>query len=297
MDNIPEMVLVVDAQNRIVDANDAAQKWLQKPAATLVGSHIVDVFSAWPELIRRYQSLNDVREQVQIPGDPSHTFELIISSLYNRVGELEGRIIVAHDISEHKDMEVQLMNVNNSLKIKLAEIEALQEKLRENAIRDPLTGVFNRRYLAETIEGEFARAERDNIPISIIIMDVDHFKQFNDRYGHKCGDLVLQSIGKLLCKNTRRGDIVCRYGGEEFIILLPNAPLSAACQRAEDWRKAFEAMAVEYNGQHLHGTLSAGVASYPLHGATGDAILSAADQALYQSKTNGRNQVAVYSPS
>src|SRR5690606_7310067 len=108
---------------------------------------------------------------------------------------------------------------NQSLQSQLNENEQLRLQLQEQAIRDPLTGVFNRRFFAESLDTETAQALRDNTPFSIIIMDVDHFKQFNDTYGHKCGDIVLQHLAKFLTDNTRRGDIVCRYGGEEFVIL------------------------------------------------------------------------------
>ena len=128
------------------------------------------------------------------------------------------------------------------------------------------------------------------------MMDVDYFKQFNDQYGHKCGDQVLQYLAKLLTSETRRSDIVCRYGGEEFVVLMPDATLEVARQRAEGWRQHFASNPFEYNGEKLHVSFSVGLASFPLHGLSGEAILQIADQALYESKANGRNMVTVYHP-
>jgi diguanylate cyclase (GGDEF)-like protein len=125
---------------------------------------------------------------------------------------------------------------------------------------------------------------------------VDYFKKFNDTYGHKCGDLVLQTLANFLVENTRRSDIVCRFGGEEFVVLMPDAQVDAAYERAELFRKNFSELVVEYEGQQLKCTFSAGVASFPQHAASGEALLSLADEALYTSKANGRNRVTIYKP-
>jgi diguanylate cyclase (GGDEF)-like protein len=129
-----------------------------------------------------------------------------------------------------------------------------------------------------------------------LILDVDHFKQFNDTYGHKCGDIVLQALANFLNENTRQGDIVCRYGGEEFVILMTDVASDAAYKRAELFRSNFENMTVAYEGKELKCTFSAGIASYPIHAGSGEALLILADQALYQSKASGRNRVSIYSP-
>ncbi len=139
-----------------------------------------------------------------------------------------------------------------------------------------------------------ARAERENTPVTIVIMDMDNFKQFNDSYGHKCGDVILQAITKFLIDHSRRGDVVCRYGGEEFVILMPNASLETGFERAEMWRQDFSESVIEYEDMKLSATFSAGVATFPQHGTTGDAILQAADSALYKSKDAGKNKVTEY---
>jgi diguanylate cyclase (GGDEF)-like protein/PAS domain S-box-containing protein len=197
------------------------------------------------------------------------------------------------EVAERGRAETGLREANKRLQVQLAEIVALQVQLQEQAIRDPLTGLFNRRYLAETLERELARAHRAGTVLSVVLLDVDRFKLLNDNYGHKAGDLVLQALARLLQSDTRHEDIACRYGGEEFVLVLVGAPPPAAAQRAERWRLACEAQSVMYEGWDLRTTISLGVAAYPQHGVTTDELLKAADRALYQAKSRGRNQVAV----
>jgi diguanylate cyclase (GGDEF)-like protein/PAS domain S-box-containing protein len=294
LEYIPEMVFVVDAHDRLVDANPVARQMLGKSMDEIVGKDPLDVFREWPQLLNRFLTANETREQIQIPGDPPRTLELVVSALYNQFNQLEGRVIVAHDITEHKWLENDLKYANEALTHQLAEINKLRADLQEQAIRDPLTNVYNRRYLAEFLGKEVARAEREQAPLSVVIMDVDNFKQFNDTYGHKCGDIVLKAIANFLVEHTRRGDVVCRYGGEEFVILMPGATLEDGYERAEIWRQSFSETPVEYDGMKLFTTFSAGVATFPQHGTTDESLLQAADRALYQSKNAGKNKVTMY---
>ena len=201
---------------------------------------------------------------------------------------------MAHDVTERKWLEDDLKYANEVLSNQLEVINKLRDELQEQAIRDPLTNAYNRRYLSEFLDKEVARAERENTPVTVVIMDMDNFKQFNDTYGHKCGDLILQAITKFLNEHSRRGDVVCRYGGEEFVILMPNASLETGFERAEMWRQDFSESVIDYDGMKLSATFSAGVATFPQHGKTGDAILQAADKALYWSKDAGKNKVLQY---
>jgi diguanylate cyclase (GGDEF)-like protein/PAS domain S-box-containing protein len=294
MEHIPEMVFVVDAHDRVLDANSVAQKKLGKSMDEIVGKHPLEVFREWPQLVNRFLNANEPHEEIQIPGDPPRTLELVVSPLYNQFNKLEGRVIVAYDITEHKWLENDLTYANETLKRQLIEIEKLRAELQEQAIRDPLTNVYNRRYMAEFLDKEIARAERESTPVSVVIMDMDNFKQFNDTYGHKCGDVVLQAFANFLMEHTRRGDVVCRYGGEEFVILMPNATLGIGYERAETWRRDFSETGIEYEGMNFFTTFSAGVACFPDHGSIGDALLQRADKALYYSKNTGRNRVTRY---
>lgn len=295
LEHIPEMVFVIDAQDRVLDANFAAQKTLGKSLDQIIGGDVLEVFHSWPELINRFLTRHEAHEEIQIPGDPPRTLEIIVSALYNRFKQLEGRIVVAHDITGRKWLENNLKYANETLEKQLEDIKSLRAELQEQAIRDPLTNVYNRRFLADAMDRELAQADRSEKPASVVIIDIDFFKQFNDTYGHRCGDHVLQYIAEFLGTRIRRGDVLCRYGGEEFVVFMPSAPLEAAHQRAESWRNEMANAFIEYEGLHMKTSFSAGVAGYPVHGSTSDSILSSADRALYHAKRTGRNRVISYS--
>lgn len=172
----------------------------------------------------------------------------------------------------------------------------LQQSLREQSIRDPLTHLFNRRYLEESLNLELARANRSEAPLGLMMIDVDHFKRFNDTFGHDAGDAVLRAVGQALPGQVRAGDVVCRYGGEEFTVILPGADLDLTLKRAEEIRQAVMALAVRHQKQSLaQVTVSIGVAARALHGDTAESLLASADAALYRAKANGRNRVEILS--
>jgi diguanylate cyclase (GGDEF)-like protein/PAS domain S-box-containing protein len=170
-----------------------------------------------------------------------------------------------------------------------------EEVLRQEAVHDPLTGLFNRRYMEEMLEREMLRSERNpQQPISIIMLDIDHFKQVNDRLGHAIGDAVLRQMGSFLLEHIRGSDIACRYGGDEFILILPNASLETAQKRAENIRtKIKDLIVAPYDKLLGELTLSLGVSAFPNQGSTSAEIFRAADAALYHAKEAGRNRVAV----
>ena len=168
----------------------------------------------------------------------------------------------------------------------------LRETLRGQSIRDPLTGLFNRRYMEETLDRELSRADREHRPLSVILLDIDRFKHYNDTFGHEAGDVVLSSLGALLRNASRAADVACRYGGEEFVLILPAASLIDAQRRAEEIRESIRSLRVTHAGRPLEGVrCSMGVAAFPEHGGVGGALLRAADAALYRAKREGRDQV------
>ncbi|MGH8709916.1 MAG: diguanylate cyclase [Burkholderiales bacterium] len=170
----------------------------------------------------------------------------------------------------------------------------LRETLRQQSIHDPLTGLHNRRYLQEVMQRELARTERKKTILAVIILDVDHFKRFNDTYGHEAGDAVLRSLAQLIERQIRGSDIACRYGGEEFILVLPEASLSIARQRGELLREAAQSMHVTSSGQTLSPvSISLGLALFPQHGHTAEELIQAADAALYRAKQAGRNRLMI----
>jgi diguanylate cyclase (GGDEF)-like protein/PAS domain S-box-containing protein len=167
-----------------------------------------------------------------------------------------------------------------------------RENLLIETVRDPLTGLFNRRYLEESLEREMNRASRSRQPLSVIMLDVDHFKNFNDTHGHAAGDAMLTAISKMLQARTRQGDIACRYGGEEFLLILPEAPIAVAWQRAEQLRSEAQQLRVKLGDIELQPvTLSLGVAAFPKNGATPRELLACADSHLYLAKNAGRDRV------
>ncbi len=170
----------------------------------------------------------------------------------------------------------------------------LRETLRTQSIRDGLTGLFNRRYMDETLEREYRRAVRQQRPFSLLLFDIDHFKKFNDLFGHDAGDTLLREVGRLFKAYVRASDIPCRYGGEEFLLILPETPLASAQQRAEDLCAAARAMQVYHQGKLLDViSFSVGVSTFPEHGQTVEHLLRAADAALYAAKVAGRDRVIV----
>ncbi len=168
----------------------------------------------------------------------------------------------------------------------------LRETLQRQSIRDPLTGLYNRHYLEESLNQEIARGQRHQHPISVIMLDVDHLKQFNATHGHDVGDAVLQAVGTLLKESVRGSDLACRYGGEELALILPETTLEEASGRAEEIRSAIAQLVIFYNGQQIENlTVSLGVSAFPHHGSTGVDLLRSADAALYQAKAAGCNYV------
>ncbi len=198
---------------------------------------------------------------------------------------------------EGKDKENLLENwqrlatsVTDHLAMAMANLK-LRERLQNLSVHDGLTGLYNRRYMEETLSREFKAAERDNKPVGVIILDVDFFKKFNDTYGHEAGDIVLVELAKNLTKNVRKSDVVCRYGGEEFVVVLPGQHIEKVVERAEVIRQCVENdLRIKYNEHVFQLTISLGAATYPAHGSDYDTVLKAADNALYKAKEGGRNQ-------
>jgi diguanylate cyclase (GGDEF)-like protein/PAS domain S-box-containing protein len=169
----------------------------------------------------------------------------------------------------------------------------LRDELREQSIRDSLTGLYNRRYMEEALKQQMSRVTRQLHPLGIVMIDIDHFKRFNDTYGHAAGDALLRELGEFLQTHVRSEDIACRYGGEEFTLILPDASLEAAQQRAEELRQEVRHLQMQAGQAHEVITLSLGVAIYPQHGGTIETVLQAADSALYRAKQEGRDRVVV----
>ena len=203
-----------------------------------------------------------------------------IAALLNTLG-----VIIANAL-ERQRLEQSRENL-------ISELRHTQENLLTLSIRDQLTGLFNRRHMEESLAREISRAVRHKTFLTIIMLDLDFFKKINDNYGHMAGDLVLGAMGRFLLHRSRGEDVVCRYGGEEFVVIMPGADLESGIKRAEDIRlEVQDRLRIKYRGAVLPGiTVSLGVASYPEHGATADLLLYNVDNALYKAKQAGRNRV------
>lgn len=212
-------------------------------------------------------------------------------------GEVIGLISLHGQAQENALSEEQMAQTLEQVALSIGNLQ-LRESLRQQSVRDALTGLCNRRYLEESLTRECARAQRNHAPIAVFMIDVDHFKQFNDRHGHEAGDTVLREVGRLLREFARESDIAVRYGGEEFTLVLPDADGDVALHRAEALRAAVECLELSFHGSVLGTlTISIGVALYPEHGRSPNDVLRSADQALYVAKRNGRNRAQLAATS
>jgi len=234
-------------------------------------------------------AIGKTRELAAVRKDGTEfPIELSISAV--RLGDKWSAVGILRDITERKRMEEQL---NASL----AEKEMLVQSLNELATRDGLTGLYNHRAFYKLLEDELGRAQRFNRPVSLLLLDIDHFKRVNDTYGHLAGDAVIKGLGELLIREARAIDRVCRYGGEEITVILPETDLDAAANFAERLRAAVEAQLFDVNGVPLRITVSIGVASWLAHVDSAETLVAAADTALYAAKRSGRNLAICYEPA
>jgi diguanylate cyclase (GGDEF)-like protein len=199
------------------------------------------------------------------------------------------------EIAFRRKTEMELRNANQLLQFQIERVELLQGQLHELAVRDTLTNLFNRRYLQEMLGVEFARAKRAKTSLAILMLDCDQLKLINDTYGHKVGDDALVHIANVVRESTRAGDIACRYGGDEFVVILNNVSAKIAYERAESLRSRIAALPVSYKEEKVGIFVSVGIAMFPAHGVKAEPLLQRADQALYAAKHRGKNQVLLFS--
>ena len=306
LENSADTFWELDRQFRFTFISQADKRIRGYDASEVLGQSLFSMLT--PESARRIQEELALRQQSEASGDTGapmrFEFEIVCKDgstvwaeahsvpFRDAAGKILGFHGVTRDISEHKRHRTEQQDVNQQLAQQLDEIRDLQTRLQEQAIRDALTGLFNRRYLDETLPREISRAKRDGYALSVIMVDIDHFKQINDSYGHPAGDEVIRALGRMLRQSTREGDIACRYGGEEFVVALPHMGTEAALERAEQLRLEAAAKTVRHGEFEIRFTISAGVSSYPGHAADLEGLIACADLALYRSKTEGRNRVS-----
>ena len=300
LDEAASGIVVTDASGVIV--------WVNRAVARMTGYSPEELVGRSPSLLKSgehdetfYRELwATIREGRTWQGaivnrrkDGTHYHEeQTIAPVRSADGAITHYIAVKQDATERIRAELELREAHAELARRLAEIEELQVLLREQAIRDELTGLFNRRYFDETLEREVARAGRERSPLVLAMIDLDHFKRVNDTHGHAVGDRLLAELGRILLVQKRSGDFACRYGGEEFAVVLLDADLEGGIARAEAWRSAFAGFRVPGDGVLVGTTLSAGIAELrPDESA--ESLLGRADAALYDAKARGRDRVSI----
>jgi diguanylate cyclase (GGDEF)-like protein len=194
---------------------------------------------------------------------------------------------------KQKNIKKELLAENKRLHSEITELERRCIMLGEQAILDPLTGAYNRRYMDSILTPEHIQAKQGGVPLSIVMLDMDNLKKINDMFGHAIGDTALRTLGKKLREMTRTEDIVCRYGGDEFVVFLHNVSTETAYKRAEEWRRAMEESPIMYQNTKIRITITAGIATHKVHANTIAKTINAADEALYWAKNMGRNLVSI----
>jgi diguanylate cyclase (GGDEF)-like protein/PAS domain S-box-containing protein len=293
-------IVITDRTGIIVWVNPAACQITGYANEELLGSHTRllksgehdrEFYRALWSTVQRGETWSGTIVNRRRDGSLYHE-EQTIAPVTDDEGEITHYIAIKQDVTEQRRVLRVLGELHLELATRVTEIEELNSRLREQTIVDPLTGVYNRRHFEDIVAHDAARADRLGEPLAVAMIDVDHFKQVNDRYGHAVGDRVLTALGALLRAGVRTSDLVCRWGGEEFVVLLPGAALPGALQRAEKWRVNFaEERFTDGDGQPVRCSISVGVAVFRVDEETIDATLRRADQALYEAKRQGRNLV------
>ncbi len=269
-------ILVTDPEGRLVDRNPAALELFSNRPRSLDRGHPIS--ELLPELFQDGEHLPEVHIGGRVLNVQHDRF-------FSASGSVRGHVYGFRDVTELKETEAHLRE-------QLASNEALREALKEESIRDPLTGLYNRRWLDEVLEREIPRALRENQPLSFCIIDLDRFKKVNDDWGHDAADRVLVALARLLQEGSRKHDVAARFGGEEFVLVLPGQDLGAAHEVIERLKRRFSELDFRPGGP-ANLTFSAGLACIPTHASDRETLFRTADRALFRAKDEGRNRVLI----
>lgn len=278
-------ILILDAESgAIIDVNPFLVRMLGYSREEMLGGKLWEI-GAFEDIQSSKEAFRILQkdEYIRYKDLPLRTKSgklIRVEFISNVYTEGDGKVIQCNirDITERK-LEQDALLKNHA-------------QLHEMSIRDHLTGVFNRRYMEETLEREILRAKRKQSPLGVIMLDLDHFRQYNNNFGHAAGDVILCEMGKLLTEEVRGGDVSSRIGGDEFIILLPEAAKDVAHKRAALLCEKVRHFQIQFQGKMMEGiTISGGVAAFPKDGSTGTELLKAADDALYRAKHEGRDRI------
>jgi diguanylate cyclase (GGDEF)-like protein/PAS domain S-box-containing protein len=295
-------ILILDAETgEITEANPFLQEMLGYAHGELLGKTLWEIGSFRDIVASRkaFRLLQD-KEYVRYDNLPLQTKtreQRHVEFVSNVYTEGNSRVIQCNirDITERKSAEDHARKINETLVMLVDRLRGREEALCDQANHDSVTGLFNRRYLDDSLERELSLAWRRSASLSLALLDIDHFKDFNDTFGHGAGDLALRECANALSKNLRKSDIACRLGGDEFVLVMPDSSLTDTQQRIEEICALIRQAEMRYDGTLLGTmTLSVGIAVSPEHAFTARDLLRAADSALYVAKHNGRGQVVPY---
>jgi diguanylate cyclase (GGDEF)-like protein len=290
VEHVSDAIFVMDARGLIVDLNPAGRRLARRLAPDLPNELLGLPARRLLPHSRDRRTLTPGEYHVELM-DTALDLDMRISELSDRDGRATGRVVVVRDITELNEQRRRLADVNGQLVAQLQIIDTLRHELAEQAVRDELTGLHNRRHLIGQLEADLDRARSDASPLSVILLDIDHFKAVNDNFGHAIGDAMLAATARALTDCVRVGDTVARYGGEEFVIVLPRTPLHGALATAEALRQRCATVLVDSRHGPVATTVSVGVSTFPQCGWTTAELLQSADEALYTAKQCGRDRV------
>ena len=305
IEEMSEGIIVIDEANRIVDINRAAKQHVVPTASrqtSAIGQSIEIFLGHWPELAQHCQSLDDRACMIVSAPQLESYLEIRATYLHSHHQHARVKVIILRDITQEQRDRLEIQRANAELTRQLEANQTLRDQLEEQATKDGLTQLFNRRYLETFLPAEFDKARRSQQPLSVLLLDIDYFKQINDTYGHLAGDFALRSFAQIIQQRIRKTDVACRYGGEEFVVALPNTSIEEACKKADDIRRAFKTTLLAFEGNSFNATISIGVGAVPdpsgIYTLTHpDHLLQQVDKALYQAKRNGRDRIETTTPN
>lgn len=299
---ISDAVIATDQDLLITSWNEAATTIYGWGREETIGQHIdallkTEVLGVSPEEAQSLLEKNGVwrgtlRQTTR--NGATLAIEASVTYLKDDAGKIIGGVTINRDITERKKSEETLQKANERLSIQLAEIQQLQSELQEQAVRDHMTGVYNRRYLQDAYKREFSRTVREAANLSVVMLDLDDLKGINDQYGHHAGDEALKSLAAGIQGMIRTEDVICRSGGDEFIVIMSRTTTESAWIRVAEWRERLNGHPLHFDGQEIYVRFTAGISTYPQHSTSMEELLNYADVALYRAKAKGRNCTSVF---
>jgi diguanylate cyclase (GGDEF)-like protein/PAS domain S-box-containing protein len=293
IDVLPDGIILLDPDNRITDINPAAENLLGPAAKKAPGKSIGEII---PPLYNQSAADQPVATSSTFPApsNPDRTIEAVRLPLPSVRGKAAGSLLLLRDVTDRTRMEHDHKRSMELMLEQTTEIQSLTKSLQQQAIRDPVTGLYNRFYLLETFQRELARAARVKTPISVLMIHLDRFEQADATYGERAGVEILKILSSLILRYIRKGDIASRYNEEDFVVILSGAPPSVAGPRAEQLRRAFHDSILNFLGAKIDCTFSCGVVSYPNQGNSVEGLLQSVEKAMRESVAGGGNRVTAF---